>query len=172
MIFSEAFAQDQALATSSAISVPPADAAVQNITTATVQPSVNPAVTTAAVAGEPSPLMGALPFIIMGAAFYLLLLRPQQKRIKEHAALVSSISRGDKVITSGGLIGKVSKVDTNGIVHVDIAENVTVQVIADAISSVTDKNGEPKVTTKKLDKQAETVAAPKSAKKSKVANDN
>jgi preprotein translocase subunit YajC len=171
MIFSEAFAQEQASSTSAAISVPPADSAVQSTTAETVQPSGNTAPANATM-GEPSPLAGFLPFLIMGFAFYFLLLRPQQKRAKEHATMISAISRGDKVITSGGLIGKVSKVDNTGIIHVDIAESVTVQVIAEAISSVTDKNGDKKVTAKKVDSTTESVATSKSAKKAKVANDN
>lgn len=183
MFISEAFAQESTA--SSTISVPPADSAVvapaATATTAT-QTSATVVPVTPTPAQEPSVIGGALPFIIMGFAFYFLLLRPQQKRIHEHNNMISAISRNDRVVTTGGLMGKVVKVDTNNVIHVEIAENVIVQVVADGIASVTDKSGAPKNATKsadKADKKTKAVAAQPSAevatkieKKAKVANDN
>jgi preprotein translocase subunit YajC len=182
MFISEAFAQETPA--SSTISVPPADSAVvapaTTATAAQTSATVTPMTTTPAQ--EPSVIGGALPFIIMGVAFYLLLLRPQQKRIHEHNNMISAISRNDRVVTTGGLMGKVVKVDANNIIHVEIAENVIVQVVADGIASVTDKSGAPKSATKPADKadkkakatitQPSAEVATKVEKKAKVANDN
>lgn len=60
--------------------------------------------------GMQSALGGILPFILIGLIFYFLLIRPQNKRMKEHRQLLSEITRGDTVVTNGGLIGKVKKV--------------------------------------------------------------
>lgn len=80
-------------------------------------------------------LVGILPFVIIVAVFYLLIIRPQNKKIKEHQALVNSLARGDEVITGGGLYGKVTKIeDEKGLVFVEIAPNVVVKVNRGTIS--------------------------------------
>ena len=76
------------------------------------------------------------------AVFYFLLIRPQQKRQKEHQELISKVNRGDTVITSGGLIGRVSKVVDERELLVEVGENVKVRVVRSAIAEMRAK-GEP-----------------------------
>jgi preprotein translocase subunit YajC len=79
-----------------------------------------------------------LPFVFIFVVFYFLILRPQQKKFKTHLAMVSAIKRGDKVVTSGGILGKVAKIDEDGVAHIEIAEGVTVKVLSATISDVVD----------------------------------
>ncbi len=151
-----------------AVIVPKADTAPVTATTAQVAASDTP------IAQEPNPILGIMPLLLIAVVFYALMIRPQQKKYKEHQELVNSVARGDRVVTSGGLIGKVSKVD-NDIVHVEIADAVTVQIARNAISHVTDKHGTAKKSDIKDAAQAvvtEVEKARKSGKKTKVANDN
>lgn len=83
-----------------------------------------------------------LPIILMFVIFYFLLLRPQQQRMKAHREMVANIRRGDTVVTSGGIIGKVTKVKDDGEIEVEIAENTRVRVVKDTVSEVRVK-GEP-----------------------------
>ncbi|WP_299929077.1 preprotein translocase subunit YajC [uncultured Pelagimonas sp.] len=81
-------------------------------------------------------------FVMMGLIFaimYFLLIRPQQKKMKEHKAMVEALRRGDQVVTQGGLIGKVVKVKENNEVDVEIAEGVKVRVVQSTIVQVTSK---------------------------------
>ena len=80
-----------------------------------------------------------MPIILIFIIFYFLLIRPQQKKMKEHRAMVEALRRGDEVITSGGIIGKVSKVQEDGRVEVEIAEGVKVKVVKHTISQVLNK---------------------------------
>jgi preprotein translocase subunit YajC len=85
---------------------------------------------------------GMLNFIIlplMIVVFYFLLIRPQQKKMKEHRAMVEALRRGDQVVTSGGIVGKVSKVQEDNMVEVEIAEGVKVKVIKHTITQVLNK---------------------------------
>lgn len=91
---------------------------------------------------QPSPLAGVLPIILMVVAFYFILIRPQQKKIKEHEKMVSGIRRGDKIVTGGGLIGTVSKVDGDDVLEVEIASGVVVKVSRPTIATVMTR-GEP-----------------------------
>lgn len=90
-----------------------------------------------AAGGAPpnSGLMSFLPFIFMGVIFYFLLIRPQQKRAKEHKALVESLKTGDKVITSGGIHGIVSNVKEKTFL-LKVADNVKMEVDKVAIAAV------------------------------------
>jgi preprotein translocase subunit YajC len=76
------------------------------------------------------------------AIFYFLIIRPQQKRVKEHQAMLDAVKRGDTVVTSGGIIGKVVRVSPEGELRVEIADGVQVRVQKGAISEVRGK-GEP-----------------------------
>ena len=108
-----------------------------------------------------------LPLVLIFVVFYFLLLRPQQKKIKEHKALVSQLRRGDRVVTQGGFIGVISKVVSDGEVLVEIADGVKVRVVRSAIAEVIAKT-EP-VSGAKDDGEAaksEDVAAAKPAEKS------
>ena len=70
-----------------------------------------------------------IPLILIFVIFYFLLIRPQQKRIKEHKAMVEALTRGDNVVTSGGIVGKIIRVIDNEKVEVEIAENVKVEIV-------------------------------------------
>jgi preprotein translocase subunit YajC len=80
-----------------------------------------------------------VPLILIFAIMYFLLIRPQQKKMKEHKAMVDALRRGDQVVTQGGIIGKVSKVKEDGEVEVEIAEGVKVRVVQATISQVLSK---------------------------------
>ena len=70
-----------------------------------------------------------IPLILIFIIFYFFLIRPQQKKVKEHKAMVESLKKGDKVVTSGGITGTISRVIDNDKVEVEIADNVTVEVV-------------------------------------------
>ena len=70
-----------------------------------------------------------IPLILIFVIFYFFLIRPQQKKGKEHKAMVESLKKGDKVVTSGGITGTISRVIDNDKVEVEIADNVTVEVV-------------------------------------------
>ena len=80
-----------------------------------------------------------IPLILIFAIMYFLLIRPQQKKLKEHQAMVAALRRGDQVITQGGLIGKVTKVRDDREVDVEIAQGVVVRVVRHTITSVVSK---------------------------------
>lgn len=80
-------------------------------------------------------------FVILGVLFfilYFLLIRPQQKRFKEHQAMMKALKKGVKVITSGGIIGVITKLEGDDIVVVEIAQGVRVRVAKSSISEITD----------------------------------
>lgn len=77
-----------------------------------------------------------IPLIGIAFIFYFLLIRPQQKRMKEHKAMLLAVRRGDKVVTSGGVVGTVVKVVSDGELLVEIAENVRVRVMRDTLAAV------------------------------------
>ena len=70
-----------------------------------------------------------IPLILIFVIFYFFLIRPQQKKVKEHKAMVDTLKRGDKVVTSGGIVGTVERVIDNEKVEVNISENVNVEII-------------------------------------------
>ena len=70
-----------------------------------------------------------IPLILIFVIFYFFLIRPQQKKVKEHKAMVESLKKGDKVVTSGGITGIISRVIDNDKVEVEIDDNVTVEVV-------------------------------------------
>ena len=80
-----------------------------------------------------------LPLILIFGIMYFLLIRPQQKKMKDHQAMVAALRRGDQVVTQGGLIGKVSKVKDDNEVEVEIAEGVKVRVVRGTITQVLNK---------------------------------
>lgn len=80
-----------------------------------------------------------LPLILIFAIMYFLLIRPQQKKVKEHRTMVESLRRGDQVVTQGGIIGKVAHVGEDGIVQVEIADGVKVRLARQSISQVLNK---------------------------------
>ncbi|CAO3421012.1 preprotein translocase subunit YajC [Azospirillum doebereinerae] len=108
---------------------------------------------TAAPAGGGDMLVQFLPLILIFVVFYFLLIRPQQKKMKEHKAMLGNIRRGDRVVTGGGIIGVVTKVGTDDELTVEIAENVRVRCVRSTVNLVLAKT-EP---TKPGDGTAATV---------------
>ncbi len=80
-----------------------------------------------------------VPLILIFGIMYFLLIRPQQKKAKEHRNMVDALRRGDQVVTAGGLIGKVTKVKDEGEVEVELADGVKVRVVQSTISQVLNK---------------------------------
>ena len=70
-----------------------------------------------------------IPLILIFVIFYFFLIRPQQKKVKEHKAMVESLKKGDKIVTSGGITGTISRVIDNDKVEVEIADNVKVEIV-------------------------------------------
>ena len=95
-----------------------------------------------AAGGSSDFLFQLVPILLMFVIFYLLLLRPQQQKVKQHREMVANLRRGDTVVTAGGIVGKVTKVRDDGELMVDIADNVQVRVIKSTISEVRAK-GQP-----------------------------
>jgi preprotein translocase subunit YajC len=89
-----------------------------------------------------SMLMSLLPFALIFVIMYFLILRPQQRKVKEHNDMVKNIRRGDTVVTSGGLVGKVTKVVDDEQVEVEVADGVRIRQMRQMISAVRTK-GEP-----------------------------
>jgi preprotein translocase subunit YajC len=94
--------------------------------------------------GAPSSdmLVSLLPFVLIFVIMYFLILRPQQKKVKQHQELVKGVRRGDTVITSGGLVGKVTKVIDDDKIEIEIADGVRAVQIRSMVSDVRAK-GEP-----------------------------
>ena len=80
-----------------------------------------------------------LPLILIFVIMYFLLIRPQQKKMKEHQKMVENLRRGDQVVTQGGLIGKVAKIKEENEVEVEVAEGVKVRVVRSTIAQVLSK---------------------------------
>ena len=87
-------------------------------------------------------IMSLLPFILIFVIMYFLILRPQQRRVKQHAEMVNALRRGDTIVTSGGVIGKVTKVIDANEVELQIADGVKIRQSRSMISEVRAK-GEP-----------------------------
>ena len=82
-----------------------------------------------------------IPLILIFVIFYFFLIRPQQKRAKDHKAMVAALKRGDEVVTSGGIVGKVERILGEDKLDLLISENVTVEVVQSTIQSVLNKPG-------------------------------
>ena len=86
-----------------------------------------------------------IPLILIFVIFYFFLIRPQQRKVKEHKLMVEGLKRGDKVITTGGIIGSVERIIDNEKVEVKISENVSVEIVrASGIQSLVNNTVEPK----------------------------
>ena len=109
---------------------------------------ITPAFAQAAGAADTnSMLMSLLPFALIFVIMYFLILKPQQKKLKDHQELVKNIRRGDTVVTNGGLVGKVTKVVDDDQIEVEIADGVKIRQMRGMISGVRTK-GEPAKDTK------------------------
>ena len=80
-----------------------------------------------------------IPLILIFVIFYFFLIRPQQKKVKEHKLMVATLKRGDEVVTSGGIIGRVERILGDDKVDLSISENVTIQVVQSTIQSLLNK---------------------------------
>ena len=80
-----------------------------------------------------------IPLILIFVIFYFFLIRPQQKKVKEHKLMVAALKRGDEVVTSGGIVGKVERVLGDDKIDISISENVTVQVVQSTIQGLLSK---------------------------------
>ena len=98
---------------------------------------INPAYAQAATQ-QPSMLASFIPLILIFLIFYFLLIRPQQKKQKEHKLLLDSIKRGDQILSSGGILGKVIKID-NDRLTVEISKGVNVTIIRSTVADVLKK---------------------------------
>jgi preprotein translocase subunit YajC len=104
---------------------------------------ITPAYAQAAGAPGATDLVGMiLPLVLIMGVFYFLLIRPQQKKMKEHQEMLKKVSKGDTVITSGGLIGKVVKVIDDNELQVEMGENIKLRVLRSGIADVRAR-GEP-----------------------------
>ena len=100
-------------------------------------------------------LQGLLPFVLIFIIFYFLLIRPQQKKVKEHKLMVESLKRGNKVLTAGGILGVVTKaIDGSETVSVEISSGVTVELARQMISEV---RGEEKIKAKAVENKRQTL---------------
>ena len=87
-------------------------------------------------------LLSLMPFILIFVIMYFLILRPQQKRVKQHQEMVTALRRGDTVVTTGGLVGKITKVIDDHEIELQLAEGVRVRQLRQMVSDVRAK-GEP-----------------------------
>ncbi len=94
--------------------------------------------------GGSGALMQFLPLILIFVIFYFLLIRPQQRKMREHRAMIAGLRRGDKVLTSGGLIGTVNKVVSDTEILLEIAENVRIRVARSAVNEILSRTNEAK----------------------------
>ena len=105
-----------------------------------------------AAAGVPGgfDIMSIVPLILIFVVFYFLLIRPQQKKVKEHRDIVTNLRRGDKIVTSGGIIGTITKVVSEGEIQLEIAEGVRVRcartMIANLYARGEEEEGESETT--------------------------
>jgi len=97
---------------------------------------------------QPGIFDGLVMFLPIILLFWFLVLRPQNKKMKEHREMVNNVRRGDTVVTAGGIVGKVAKVKDDNEIEVDIAENVRIRVVKGTLSDVRTK-GEPAKTEEK-----------------------
>lgn len=103
---------------------------------------ITPAYAQGILGGGNDMIMSLLPFVLIFVIMYFLILRPQQRRVKQHQEMVKNLRRGDTVITSGGLVGKVTKVVDDDQVEVEIADGVRVRQMRGMVTDVRAK-GEP-----------------------------
>jgi preprotein translocase subunit YajC len=95
--------------------------------------------TAGAAGGAGSAVASFLPLILIFGIMYMLLIRPQQKKMKDLKAMVEAVRRGDQVLTAGGIIGKVVKVGDYNMLEIEIAEGVKVKVVKHTITQVMSK---------------------------------
>jgi preprotein translocase subunit YajC len=103
---------------------------------------ISPAYAQSSPLGSTDMITSLLPFVLIFVIMYFLILRPQQKRVKQHAEMVKNVRKGDTVITSGGLVGRVTKLVDDDQIEVEVAEGVRVRQMRQMVTDVRAK-GEP-----------------------------
>jgi preprotein translocase subunit YajC len=103
---------------------------------------ITPAFAQGSPLGGDNMLVSLLPFVLIFVIMYFLILRPQQKRVKQHAEMVKNVRKGDTVISSGGMVGRVTKVIDDEQIEVEIADGTRVRQMRQMIAEVRAK-GEP-----------------------------
>jgi preprotein translocase subunit YajC len=100
-----------------------------------------PAFAQAAAAPSAGGALGSMliPMVMVFGIMYFLIIRPQQKQVKAHKAMIEALRRGDQVVTQGGIVAKVTKVMEDGMVEVEIADGVKVKVLRHTITTVLNK---------------------------------
>ena len=86
-----------------------------------------------------------IPLILIFVIFYFFLIRPQQKKIKDHKLMISALKRGDDVVTSGGIVGRIEKVYDDDMVDLSISDSVTIKVVRSTIQSLLNSNTKKKL---------------------------
>jgi preprotein translocase subunit YajC len=103
-------------------------------------------------AKQPSPWTSMLPLVLIMVVFYFLLIRPQQKKMREHQLMVQGVAKGNEVVTNGGIFGEIVKVEEDaGILHLKIADDVQIRVRREMVSEVLNASA-IKVATKEVAK--------------------
>jgi preprotein translocase subunit YajC len=100
---------------------------------------ITPAYAQGTGGGSSDLLISLFPFILVFVIIYFLMIRPQQKRVKEHQAMINAVRRGDEIVTAGGIVGKVTKVSEGDEIQVEIAEGVRVRLVKGTITTVRSK---------------------------------
>lgn len=106
---------------------------------------ITPAYAQAAGAGGGDIVLQLVPFILIFVIMWFLIIRPQQKRVKAHQEMVKGLRRGDQVVTSGGIVGKISKVVDDGEIEVEISEGVRVRIVRAMVTEVRSKSEPVKI---------------------------
>ena len=88
---------------------------------------------------EPSPLTSMAPLLLIVVVFYFLLIRPNQKKIKDHETMLGALRRGDKVVTGGGVIGVIHKIEGDDVLVIEVAPEIKIRVVRETISNVVSK---------------------------------
>lgn len=101
---------------------------------------ITPAYAQAGSPASPDFLMSLLPFVLIFAIMYFLIIRPQRQKMKQHQEMIANVRRGDTIVTAGGLIGKVAKVVDDAEIQVELAEGVKVRVSRAMIQEVRSKS--------------------------------
>lgn len=117
---------------------------------------ITPAFAQTGPGGGSGILVQIFPFILIFVIFYFLIIRPQRKRVEDHRRLVDGVRRGDMVVTSGGIVGKVTRVfDDSDEIQVEIAEGVRVKVMKSTLSDVRSKSEPAPASTDKANDNSE-----------------
>jgi preprotein translocase subunit YajC len=100
---------------------------------------ISPAYAQAAPAAGDGLLVSLLPLVLIFVVFYFLLIRPQQQKVKQHRAMIEALKKGDQVLTGGGIIGRVTRVEADNTLSVEIAPNTVVKVERGTVSALLTK---------------------------------